>query len=80
MPTFDSFDGELDDIAERCGSGDPGVRRVAMMDLAELIEPGATTLLLRGLGDADAEVRAAAARSLDEHDGPAVVQGLVHAL
>ena len=29
-PVFDSFDDDLDDLAERCASPDAGVRRVAM--------------------------------------------------
>ena len=75
---FDTFDDDLDDLAERCADPDPGIRRVAMMELAESVGPVATVLLLKGLADADAAVRAAAARALDEHDGPAVEIGRAH--
>ena len=82
MPVFDSFDSfdDLDDLAERCESPDPGIRRVAMMELAEATGPEATILLLKALGDSDATVRAAAAKALDEHDGTEVVEGLVRSL
>ena len=79
-PVFDSFDDDLDDVAERCASADAGVRRVAMMELAEAVGPAAKVLLLKGLGDPDAAVRAAAAKALDEHDGADVVEGLVRSL
>ena len=45
-----------------------------------MVEPGAAALLLEGLRDPDALVRAAAAKSLDEHDGAEVVEGLVASL
>ena len=80
MPVFDTFDDDLEDLAERCADADPGIRRVAMMALAEAVGLGATVLLLKGLADPDATVRAAAARALDEHDGPQVVEGLVRSL
>ena len=80
MALFDAFENDLDDVAARCESPDPGVRRVAMMELAESVEAGAVALLLRGLSDADPQVRTAAVRALDEHDGSRVVEGLVRAL
>src|SRR3954470_16530660 len=80
MALFDAFEDDLDDVAARCESSDPGVRRIAMMELAESVEAGAAALLLRGLSDPDPQVRLAAVRALDEHDGSAVVEGLVRAL
>ena len=41
MPVFDSFESDLDDIAGKCASEDAGVRRVAMLQLAEVVDPGA---------------------------------------
>src|SRR4051812_35974930 len=80
MALFDAFEDDLDDVAARCESPDPGVRRIAIMELAESVEAGAAALLLKGLSDADPQVRLAAVRALDEHDGWAVVEGLARAL
>src|SRR5271157_98620 len=80
MPVFDSFDSDLDDIAGRCADADAGVRRVAMLALADVVEAGAVPLLIAGLRDGDASVRAAAAKALDEHEGEGVVAALVGAL
>jgi len=70
MPVFDSFDVDLDDFAERCASGDPGVRRLAMLELGEVIEPGAVALLLKGLADPAVEVRTAAINRLTNMTAP----------
>ncbi len=48
-PVFDTFDDDLDDLTERCASPDAGVRRVAMMELAEAVRPRGEVLLLKGL-------------------------------
>ncbi|MFJ5488380.1 HEAT repeat domain-containing protein, partial [Hansschlegelia beijingensis] len=80
MPPFDPFGDDLADLKERATDPDPGIRRVAMMELAEEVGPDAKVLLLSGLADPDPEVRAAAAKALDEHDGPDVVEGLVGSL
>src|SRR4051812_48672113 len=73
-PVFETFDDDLEDLAERAASPDAGIRRVAMLELAEAVGPEAKALLLKGLGDNDATVLAAAAKALDEHDGPEVVE------
>ena len=79
MPVFDTLS-DLDDVAARCASADPGVRRVAMLELAESVDDGAVDLLVEGLNDADAAVREAAAKALDEHTGDGVVEALAAAL
>src|SRR5258708_24749769 len=79
MPSFDALDSDLE-IAAKCASPDAGVRRVAMLELADVVDEGAVPLLARGLRDSDATVREAAAKALDEHDGLAAVEALVAAL
>jgi hypothetical protein len=39
MALFDALDSDLDDIAARCTDDDAGVRRVAMLELAEVQRP-----------------------------------------
>ena len=80
MALFDALDSDLDDIAARCTDDDAGVRRVAMLELAEVTDLGAVPLLVKGLGDADPAVREAAAKALDEHSGEGIVSALVNAL
>jgi len=80
MPVFDAFEPELDEIAEKCASDDAGVRRVAMLELADIVEDGAVPLLLKGLHDTDIMVREAAVKALDAHDGIEVVEALIAAL
>src|SRR3954468_2245175 len=80
MALFDALDSDLDDIAARCTDDDAGVRRVAMLELAEVTDEGAVPLLVKGLGDADPAVREAAAKALDEHSGEGIVSALVNAL
>ena len=80
MALFDTFDSDLDDIAARCADEDAGVRRVAVLELAEVTDERAVPLLVQGLRDADPTVREAAAKALDEHTGAGVVGALVDAL
>jgi HEAT repeat protein len=80
VAVLDSFDSDLDELAAKCASADAGVRRVAMLELADVMEPEAVPLLLKGLRDADATVREAAAKALDEHDSVEIVGALVAAL
>lgn len=80
MAIFDDFDDDLDAVADRARNPDAGIRRVAMLGLAESVDPGAVDLLLAGLKDADAGVREAAAKSLDEHSGLPAALGLIEAL
>ena len=61
---MDDLDDDLAVLAERCADADPGIRRVAMMALAESIEPEAEALLVAGLADADSAVREATPRGL----------------
>ena len=74
---FDDLD---EDLVARVHSADAGVRRVAMMDLAEEVEPAATMLLIAGLRDDSEAVREAAARGLDEHEGSEAALALAAAL
>ena len=80
MPAFDTLDSDLDEIALRCAGDDAGVRRVAMLELADITDEGVVPLLIAGLADTDALVREAAAKALDEHTGDGVVAALVTAL
>src|SRR5947209_2928292 len=80
MAVFDALDSDLGEIAARCASEDAGVRRVAMLDLAEIVGDGAATLLISSLRDPDAAVREAAAKTRDEHDGDGVIEALIAAL
>src|SRR5271166_3489097 len=74
---FDAFDAAL---AARARHADPGIRRVAMIALAEQPEPQATALLIAGLRDSDDAVRAEAARGLGDHEGTDAALALVDAL
>ncbi len=47
-PVFDTFDDDIDELAERAADPDPGIRRVAMMELAEAVGTDAKVLLLKG--------------------------------
>ena len=71
----------LSGIAQRLAAENPAVRRVAIMDLAELAhEPGADQLFLQALGDPIAEVRAEAAKVIDEFPPEAITEALIEAL
>lgn len=72
---------QLSDIAQRLTEESPAVRRVAIMELAEVShEPGAEQLFLRALGDPIAEVRAEAAKVMDEFPPEAITDALIEAL
>ena len=66
MPAFDTLDSDLDEIALRCAADDAGVRRVAMLELADITDEQAVPLLIAGLRDSDELVREAAAKALDD--------------
>ena len=55
--TFEEFE-DLDDIRARLADGDAGIRRVAVMDLVEVVDPEAADLAIAALKDTDAAVRA----------------------
>ena len=57
MAPFDTLDSDLDEIASRCTGDDAGVRRVAMLELADITDEGAVPLLIAGLADADGRCR-----------------------
>jgi HEAT repeat protein len=72
---------ELSQIAQRLAADHPAVRRVAIMDLAEVShEPGAEQLFLQALGDPVAEVRAEAAKVIDEFPPETITDALIKAL
>ena len=58
----------LDSIATRLDDADPGVRRVAVMDLVDSHEEEAVELLIIALGDEDDMVRMEAAKVIDEFE------------
>jgi HEAT repeat protein len=71
----------LQRIAARLQQSDPGARRVAVMALAEAAhEPGAGELLRLALHDADAAVRAEAAKVIDEFPAEELTEALLGAL
>ncbi|MDE2052843.1 MAG: HEAT repeat domain-containing protein [Gammaproteobacteria bacterium] len=79
MSQYESAD--LERIALRLEQGDPGARRVAVMDLAESAhEPGAGRLLLAALHDGDPSVRAEAAKLIDEFPAEELTEALIGAL
>lgn len=72
---------QLAEIQLRLESSDAGIRRIALLDLAELDEPETVHLFLTALRqDADTDVRAEAARLLAAWEQDDVVHGLCHAL
>ena len=58
----------LNSIANRLQDPDPGIRRVAVMDLVDSPEEEAVQLLMMALGDSDEMVRLEAAKVIDEFD------------
>jgi len=80
MPLFDTDADDLADLTQRVGDADPGVRRVAMLTLAEMPETEASGLLIHGLADPVPEVRVAAAHALESHPGNTVAAALIAAL
>lgn len=72
---------QLSGIAQRLAADNPAVRRVAIMELAEVShERGADLLFLQALGDPVAEVRAEAAKVIDEFPPEAITDALIEAL
>jgi HEAT repeat protein len=77
----DSDNPVLGGIARRLVADNPAVRRVAIMDLAEVAhEPGAEQLFLQALQDPIAEVRAEAAKVIDEFPPEAITDALIRSL
>ena len=71
----------IEDIVERIASDDAAVRRIAVMELADVsFDPEAELLGIKALADADSDVRLEAARVLYEFEGDEVAQALVDAL
>ena len=58
----------LDSIFERLQDEDPGIRRVAVMDLVDSPEAEAVELLIQALSDSDELVRLEAAKVIDEFE------------
>ena len=77
---FNFADPLLSSIAERLQDADPGIRRVAVMELVESPEPEAVDLLVMALSDADETVRMEAAKVIDEFDPRDMMDALVGAL
>jgi len=77
--TFDeTFD--LDEISERLKDPDPGVRRIAVIELGETAELDAADLVIKALHDESADVRKEAASALEEFEGLTVIEALIDAL
>jgi len=70
----------LDSIATRLQDADPGIRRVAVMDLVDSPEAEAVELLIAALSDADESVRLEAAKVIDEFEPRDMMEALVDAL
>jgi HEAT repeat protein len=79
-----SFEGKGDErrceVASPVAHGDAGVRRLAVLRLAECEEEEAVPALTEALSDVDRDVRLEAVRVLAEFDGPAVVAALFVAI
>ena len=69
MKTYD--DPLLQDIATNLTSSDPGIRRVAVLELVDSGEPEAAELLILALNDPDPSVRQEPAKVVDEFDAVA---------
>ncbi len=78
MKTYD--DPELQDLAEKLTSDDPGIRRVAVLHLVDSGEPEAAELLVLALKDPDPAVRQEAAKVVDEFDAEDIADALIDAL
>ena len=50
-------DPQLQSLAANLASADPGIRRVAVLDLVDCAEPQAAELLILALNDPDPSVR-----------------------
>ena len=78
MKTYD--DPELQAIAVKLTSEDPGIRRVAVMDLVDSGEPEAVELVIQALNDPDTNVRQEAAKVVDEFEAADMADALIAAL
>jgi HEAT repeat protein len=78
MKTYD--DPMLQQIAENLASEDPGIRRVAVLELVDCGEPEAAELLILALNDPDPAVRQEAAKMVDEFDAVDIADALIAAL
>jgi len=78
MKTYD--DPLLQDIATNLTSSDPGIRRVAVLELVDSGEPEAAELLILALNDPDPSVRQEAAKVVDEFDAADIADALIAAL
>ena len=78
MKTYD--DPLLQDIATNLASSDPGIRRVAVLELVDSGEPEAAELLILALNDPDPSVRQEAAKVVDEFDAADIADALIAAL
>lgn len=67
-------------VADRLRDSDPGIRRVAVLDLVDSPEEEAVGLLIAALGDKDETVRMEAARMIDEFEPRDMMSALVGAL
>lgn len=70
----------LASIADRLAESDPGIRRVAVMELVDSPEDEAVELLIKALSDEDEAVRMEAAKVIDEFDPRDMMGALVNAL
>lgn len=76
-----SYDGPgVQALADRLNSPDPGVRRVAVLDLVDLGGEEAAELLAVALKDSDVAVRQEAAKVVDEFDAEDIADALLGAL
>ncbi len=78
MKTYD--DPELQAIAVKLTSDDPGIRRVAVMDLVDSGEPEAVELVILALQYPDTNVRQEAAKVVDEFEATDMADALIAAL
>lgn len=70
----------LDSIATRLADPDPGIRRVAVMELVDSPEDEAVELLIKALSDDEESVRMEAAKVIDEFEPRDMMDALVKAL
>ena len=70
----------LNDIAARLDADDPGIRRVAVLELPDSGEPEAVELMVRALRDPDVGVRQEAAKVVDEFEAADMAEALLAAL
>ena len=81
MTPFTTDNPDILDLQPRLQHADPGVRRIALIELADLEDPDGLPWLTDALlVDPHVEVRAEAARLLEAWEAPEVVQALCAAL